>query len=58
VSGRFSCTMRTHKACVFVTTTLIGVKRNAAMRLGYRIAEQQFEIVALHPLGRRSCIPL
>ena len=24
----------THKACVFVTTTLIGIKRDAAMRLG------------------------
>ena len=35
-SGRFSCNTRTHKAYVFVTTTLIGIKRDAAMRLGFQ----------------------
>ena len=36
VSGRFSCNTRTPKAYVFVTTTLIGIKRDAAMRLGFQ----------------------
>ena len=53
VSGRFSCNTRTPKAYVFVTTTLIGIKRNAAMRLGFRTAEG---IIGLHPFGWRSCM--
>ena len=36
LSGRVSCNTRTHKAYVFVTTTLIGIKRDVAMRLGFQ----------------------
>ena len=43
LSGRVSCNTRTHKAYVFVTTTLISIKRDMAMRLGSKIDERRFE---------------